>query len=278
MTLRCATAHSPRTWSCRSQVRRPATGSPECSPRHHLGTARVSSPASSRCNSDAVRARPPVERAARGDAQIESHHSARQLPCAGGRGESRTAQRSLAGPSTTHAVSNFRSKCPVRRSSGLSDLFVQLTNLALNTSHRVVSRDLGLAQRSHLVRVLVGRAGSCDCECIAIQAIRGGSVLAQCRKRRPQLLAASFQTGCVLSQVAVFHDVRQARLRRRVDAEHPPLGTWSRSVQALTHSVCEPRSHAFYGKANDHVSSTLRPLSPTSRTKAGGRRSVTGFA
>ncbi len=40
---------------------------------------------------------------------------------------------------------NLRSKCPVRR---LSDLFVQVTNLALNTAHRGVSCHLGLTQQS----------------------------------------------------------------------------------------------------------------------------------
>jgi hypothetical protein len=276
--LRCATGHSPRTWSCRSQVRRPATGSPECSPRHHLGTERALSPGNSRCNSDAARARPPGERAARRDGRTEDRRSPRQLPRPVRRGESQTAHRSLAGSSTSRAWSNSRSKCPVRRSSGLSDLFIQLTNLALNISHRVVSRHLGLAQVSHLLRVLVRHAGSRERECVAVQPIRGGSVLAQCRKRRPQPLPPSLETGCVLSQVAGSHDVRQARLPRRVDAELPLPANWSRSVQALTHSACESRPDAFYGRANDHVFSTLRPLLPTSRTKAGGRRSATGFA
>jgi hypothetical protein len=135
-----ATGRSPHTWSCRSQVRWPASGSPECS-RRHPGKEHAPSPGSSRCNSDAARARPLVERAARRDAQ-----TARQLPRVLRQGESRTAQRSLAWSCRSHSESKLRSKCPVRRSSDLSDLRVQLTNLALNTSHRVVSRHLGLAQ------------------------------------------------------------------------------------------------------------------------------------
>jgi hypothetical protein len=133
-----ATGRSPHTWSSRSQVRWPASGSPECSPRRHFGKEHAPSPGSSRCNSDAARARPLVERAARLDAQ-----TARQLRRVLRQGESRTAQRSLAWSCMSHAESKLRSRCPVRRSS---DLLVQLTNLALNTSHRVVSRHLGLAQ------------------------------------------------------------------------------------------------------------------------------------
>jgi hypothetical protein len=171
----------------------------------------------------------------------------------------------MAGSSTTHAASNSRSKCPVRRSPGLSDLFVQLTNLPLNTPHRVVSRHLGLAQQLHLSRVLVRHAGSRDRERVAVQAIRVGSVLAQCRKRRPQPLAPALQLmKRALSQVAVFRDVRSVRPLRREDAELRPPPTRPRSVRTRTHSVCGSglsRSDAFYGTANDHVSSTLRPLS-----------------
>jgi hypothetical protein len=68
---------------------------------------------------------------------------------------------------------------------------VQLTDLALYTSHRVVSRHLGCVQASHLVRSLVRHAGAAERERVAVQAIRVGSVLAQCRQRRPQLLAPS---------------------------------------------------------------------------------------
>jgi len=78
---------------------------------------------------------------------------------------------------------------------------VQLTNLELNTSHCVVGRNLGCAQLRHLLRILVRRPGSAERERVAVQAIRVGSVLAQLRQRRRQLLAPSLQMGCASAQL-----------------------------------------------------------------------------
>lgn len=252
-TLLRATGRNPHTWSYRSQVAQPASELPACWARRRSGTGRARSLGRSRSSSDVVRARPPVEKAeARRNVRTEAPPSPLQVfrEC-----ESRIARHSWSYSGAARAPSNPRSKCPVRRSF---DLFVQLTDLALNTSHRVVSRHLGFSQESHLPWILVRHAGSAERERVAVQAIRVGSVLAQCRKRRLQTLAASFQLGCALSQVVVSRDVRPARLLLREGAELR-LPARSRPVRQWPHA-CECRSDSFCDKANDHVSSTLRPL------------------
>ena len=149
MRLGRATGRSPHTWSCRSRVRWPASGSPECSPRRPFGTEHAPSPGSSRCNSDTARARPLVETAARRDAQ-----TARQLARVLRQGESRTTQPSLAWSCRSHAASKLRSKCPVRRSPDLSDLLIQLTKKT--PSSGFLQLGLTRCRRGHIRRA--GRA------------------------------------------------------------------------------------------------------------------------
>ena len=253
-TPRRATARNPRTWSCRSLLLRPASGLGECSVRRcHSHTEHARSPVRSQSSSVGARAGPTVERAsARREAQTAPPHSVLQMF---GENESRTARRSFFDSPASRTPFDSGPKCPVRRPS---DHFVQLTDLALGTSHRIVGSNLGFSQERHLPRILVSLACTAECQRIAVQAKRVGSFSAQRGEQRLQLLAPTLELGCAFSQVAVFPDVARARLRRQEDAEFL-LPARSRPVRRSPHP-CGSRSGVFYDRANDLVSSTLRPL------------------